>query len=127
MAGQLGAPLTISRETPLSVRAQLDGLGVEAAAEAAPPHRLTLLRMYPLGARVSDPRVAAPPSHASGDVPAAAVEVAAESVTELGLPGLVLAGTGARPAQRRGRSPAAGPTWTGARRCTAATASRPTR
>ncbi len=94
VAGQLGAPLAISRETPLSVRAQLDGLGVQAAAEAAPPHRLCGLRMYPLGARVSDPRAAAPPSHASGDVPAAAVAVAAESVAELGLPGLVLAGTG---------------------------------
>ena len=92
IAGQLAAELTISRETPLAVRGRLDGLGVEAAAEAAPPHRLTTLRMYPLGERVSDPRAAAPPSHTSGDVPAAAAEVAAESVAELGLPGLVLAG-----------------------------------
>ena len=92
IAGQLAGELTITRQTPLSVRGRLDGLGVEAAAEAAPPHRLTTLRMYPLGERVSDPRIAAPPSHPSGDVPAAAATVAAESVAELGLPGLVLAG-----------------------------------
>jgi CubicO group peptidase (beta-lactamase class C family) len=92
IAAQLTAELTVSRETPLSVRGQLDGLGVAAAAEAAPPHRLTTLRMYQLGDRVSDPRTAAPPSRASGDVPAAAATVAAESVAELGLPGLVLAG-----------------------------------
>jgi len=92
VAGQLAAELTITRQTPLSVRGRLDGLGVEAAAEAAAPHRLTTLRMYPLGERVSDPRAAAPPSHPSGDVPAAAAAVAAESVAELGLPGLVLAG-----------------------------------
>jgi CubicO group peptidase (beta-lactamase class C family) len=94
VAGRLGAALTVSRETPLSVRAQLDGLRVEAAAEAAPPHRLTKLRMYPLGTRVRDPRAAAPPSRTSGEVPAAAATVAEESVAELGLPGLVLAGTG---------------------------------
>ena len=92
ISGQLAAELTVTRETPLSVRGRLDGLGVEAAAEAAPPHRLTTLRMYQLGERVSDPRTAAPPSHRSGDVPAAAATLAADSVAELGLPGLVLAG-----------------------------------
>jgi hypothetical protein len=93
VAGQLDATLTVSRETPLSVRAQLDGLRVEAAADAVPPHRLTTLRMYQLGARVSDPRTGAPPSRTSGEVPAAAATAAEESVAELGLPGLVLAGT----------------------------------
>ncbi len=91
IAGQLAAELTVSRETPLSVRARLDGLAVEGAAEAAPPHRLTTLRVYPLGDRISDPRIAAPPSHPSGEVPAAAATVAAESFAELGLPGLVMA------------------------------------
>lgn len=94
VAGQLGAPLTVGRETPRSVRAQLDGLAVEAAAHAEPPHRLTALRMYRLGAQVSDPRVAAPPSRTAGQVPAAAATVAGESFAELGLPGLVLAGPG---------------------------------
>jgi CubicO group peptidase (beta-lactamase class C family) len=92
IAGQLAAELTVSRETPLGIRGRLDGLAVEAAAEAAPPHRLTTLRMYPLGDRVSDPRAAAPPSRTSGAVPAEAAVVAGESVAELGLPGLVLAG-----------------------------------
>jgi CubicO group peptidase (beta-lactamase class C family) len=92
VAGQLGAPLTVSRETPRSVRARLDGLAVEAAAHAEPPHRLTALRMYRLGAQVSDPRIAAPPSRMSGQAPAAAVTVTAESFAELGLPGLVMAG-----------------------------------
>lgn len=92
IAGQLAGELTVSRETPLSVRARLDGLAVEGAAEAAPPHRLTTLRMYPLGDRVSDPRMAAPPSHPSREVPAAAATVAAESFAELSLPGLVMAG-----------------------------------
>ncbi len=105
VAGQLGTELTISRETPLSVRARLDGLGVEAAAEAAPPHRLTLLRMYQLGARVRDPRAAAPPSRTSGDVPAAAAVLAEESVAELGLPGLVLAGTAPASAGPAGTAP----------------------
>jgi CubicO group peptidase (beta-lactamase class C family) len=94
IAGQLAAELTVSRETPLSVRARLDGLAVEGAAEAAPPHRLTTLRLYPVGDRVSDPRIATPPSHPSGEVPAAAATVAAESFAELGLPGLVMAGPG---------------------------------
>jgi CubicO group peptidase (beta-lactamase class C family) len=92
IAGQLAAELTVSRETPLSVRARLDRLGVEAVAAPAPPHRLTGLRVYQLPDRASDQRIAAPPSHPSGDVPAAAATVAAESVAELGLPGLVLAG-----------------------------------
>ncbi len=92
IAGQLATELTVTRETPLGVRGRLDGLGVEAAAEAAPPHRLTMLRMYQLPDRASDPRTAAPPSHPSGDVPAAAATLAADSVAELGLPGLVLAG-----------------------------------
>ena len=92
IAGQLATELTVSRETPLSVRGRLDRLGVEAAAAPAPPHRLTSLRMYQLPDRASDRRIAAPPSHTSGDVPAAAATVAAESVAELGLPGLVLAG-----------------------------------
>lgn len=101
VAGQLGAPLTVSRETPRGVRARLDGLAVEATAHAEPPHRLTALRMYRLGAQVSDPRLAAPPSRTSGEVPAPAATVAAESFAELGLPGLVMAG----PASSAGGDP----------------------
>ena len=92
VAAQLGAEFSISRETPLSVRGQLDGLALEAAAEADPPHRLTALRLYPVASRVSDPRTAAPGHRTSGAVPAAAAAVAGESFAESGLPGLVLAG-----------------------------------
>ena len=94
VAPQLRAELAVTTETPLQVRAQAGDLRIEAAAEPSPPYRLTGLRVYPLGKRVSDPRVAAPATRTSGDVPAQAATVAAESVAELGLPGLALAGAG---------------------------------
>jgi CubicO group peptidase (beta-lactamase class C family) len=75
-------------------QAQVGGLQIEAAAEPEPPHRLAMLRVYPIGRRVSDPRVAAPSSRTVGDVPAAALETADTALAELGLPGLVLAGLG---------------------------------
>jgi hypothetical protein len=88
----LGAELVTTLETPLRLRGRIGGLQLEAAVEADPPHRLTGLRLSPLGDRVTDPRVAAPSTRTSGEVPAAAVAVAEESLAELGLPGLVLAG-----------------------------------
>jgi CubicO group peptidase (beta-lactamase class C family) len=97
VAEQLRGELVVSVETPLGVRAQISGLRVEAAAEAAPPYRLTRLRVYPLGPRVTDPRVAEPPAEQAGAVPPAAARVAAESYAELGLPGLVIAGAPAGP------------------------------
>jgi hypothetical protein len=53
---------------------------------------------------VTDARVAAPSTRTSGEVPSAAVAVAEESLAELGLPGLVLAGApgGARPGDGTG-------------------------
>jgi CubicO group peptidase (beta-lactamase class C family) len=92
VAEQLRGELVVTAETPLAVRAEISGLRLEVAAQAAPPHRLTRLRLYPLGQRITDPRVAAPPTDASGTVPAAAAAVAAEAWAELGLPGLVIAG-----------------------------------
>jgi CubicO group peptidase (beta-lactamase class C family) len=53
-----------------------------------------MLRAYPVGGRVTDPRVAAPSSRTAGDVPSAAREAADTALAELGLPGLVLAGLG---------------------------------
>lgn len=88
----LHAELVMMLETPLRLRGQIGGLQLEAAAAADPPHRLTGLRLFPLGERVTDPRVAAPSTRTSGEVPAAAAAVAEESLAELGLPGLVLAG-----------------------------------
>ena len=88
----LRAELVTTLETPLRLRGQIGGLQLEAVVSADPPHRLTGLRLFPLGERVTDPRVAAPSTRASGEVPAAAAAVAEESFAGLGLPGLVLAG-----------------------------------
>jgi CubicO group peptidase (beta-lactamase class C family) len=91
-AAGLRAELVTTLETPLRLRGQIGGLQLEAVVAADPPHRLTGLRLFPLGERVTDPRVAAPSTRTSGAVPAAAAVVAEESFAELGLPGLVLAG-----------------------------------
>ena len=56
----------ITMVTPLRLRAQIGGMQLEAAAAADPPHRLTGLRLYPLGERVTDPRAAAPSTRTSG-------------------------------------------------------------
>jgi CubicO group peptidase (beta-lactamase class C family) len=88
----LRAELVTTLETPLRLRGQIGGLQLEAVVAADAPHRLTGLRLFPLGERVTDPRVAAPSTRTSGAVPAAAAAVAEESFAELGLPGLVLAG-----------------------------------
>ncbi len=92
VASRLREDLVIGLETPLRLRARVGGMQLEAASEAGPPHRLAGLRLYPLGERVTDARVAAPSTRTSGAVPAAAVAVAEESLAEIGLPGLVLAG-----------------------------------
>ena len=126
VAGQLGAPLAISRETPLSVRAQLDGLGVQAAAEAAPPHRLSgcgCTRWGPGSATRGPPRRPATRPATSRPRPS---RWPRNQWPSSACPAWCWPAPGP-PAQHRGRSPAAGPTWTAARRCTAATASRPTR
>jgi hypothetical protein len=94
-AGRLHDSLAVIAETPLSIRAEISGLRLEATAEAAPPYRLTLLRLYPLGQRVTDARVSDPPVATAGTVPGPAAQVTAESCAELGLPGLVVAGSDA--------------------------------
>jgi CubicO group peptidase (beta-lactamase class C family) len=87
--------LAVTFDGPLQARAQLSGsLQVHTAVEAGPPHRLTGLRFYPLGSRVTDSRIAAPPARTSGEVPAPVTEVADEAFPELGLVGLILAGRG---------------------------------
>jgi CubicO group peptidase (beta-lactamase class C family) len=92
VADRLRADLVVVRETPTYVRARISDLRVEAAVEPSAPHRMTSLRVYPAGERVTDVRVASPPGDVSGAVPPMAVEVAEESVRDLGLPGLALAG-----------------------------------
>lgn len=90
---QLRGELTVLTSEPLTVRAQVGDLQIDAVAEAAPAHRLTGTRLYPVGGRVADPRVAEPPAGRSdGDVPAAAIELADDALAEVGLPGLILGG-----------------------------------
>lgn len=92
VATRLREDLVVAETTPQRVRAQIADLRVEAAAEPDPPYRLTALRVYRLGQRVTDQRTAAAATRGSGDVPARAIQVAEESFDELGLVGLVLAG-----------------------------------
>ena len=64
-----------------------------AAADAAPPHLLTGLRGFPLGDRVTDPRVKDPlPARTLGDPRTGCAAVAAQARAELGVPALLLAG-----------------------------------
>ncbi|HEX4224934.1 MAG TPA: serine hydrolase domain-containing protein, partial [Pseudonocardiaceae bacterium] len=86
------AELLVRHASTAGVRAQLGDLRIEASTEPEPPHRFAALRLYPLGSRITDPRIAEPTTAISGDVPARVVELAETSLTELGLPGLILAG-----------------------------------
>jgi CubicO group peptidase (beta-lactamase class C family) len=92
-AEQLRDEVVLTAVEPRYVRAQVGGMQFEAAVEPAEPHRLDGLRVYPIGGKASDGRVAAPPSSAEGEPPAAALRVAAEAFTELGLVGLALSAT----------------------------------
>ncbi|HZC63422.1 MAG TPA: serine hydrolase domain-containing protein [Streptosporangiaceae bacterium] len=94
-APALREELTVVSQTPLAAQVRIGGLEVFASAAADPPHRLTGLLAVPLGHQITDPRVAAPPAaRRTGDVPATVEEIADESVAELGLPGLAMAGGG---------------------------------
>jgi CubicO group peptidase (beta-lactamase class C family) len=123
MAADLREEYVVTAETPLTAQVQLAGWQVNAVADAEPPHRLTGVGRLPLGSRITDARVAAPVTRISGQVPAAAAGAAAEAFTDLGLPGLVLAGGSPVGAGRdgagqygAGRDGAGdGPVWTLAR------------
>jgi CubicO group peptidase (beta-lactamase class C family) len=92
IAARLREELVVTQDDPLQARVRVGGIGFEAEAEAESPHRLRDFRAYPVGSRVTDARVAAPPISSSGAVPAAAAEAAARGFAELGLAGVVLAG-----------------------------------
>jgi CubicO group peptidase (beta-lactamase class C family) len=92
IAPRLREELVVTPDDPLMARARVGGIGFEAEAEAEPPRRLRDFRAYPVGSRVTDARVAAPPTSSSGAVPAVAAEAAALGFGELGLAGVVLAG-----------------------------------
>ena len=94
-APALREELTVVTVDPLTAQVRIGGLEVFASAAADPPHPLTGLMAVPLGRRITDPRVALPaPTRLAGDVPAGVEEIAEESLAELGLPGLALAGGG---------------------------------
>jgi hypothetical protein len=110
-AGLRGELVVIS-EAPLEAQVELAGLRLMAAADAAPPHRLTGLRGFPLGDRVTDPRVKDPtPARTLGDPPDGIAAVAGRARVELGVPALLLAGgdPGRAPWGRRHRAGRPGP------------------
>jgi CubicO group peptidase (beta-lactamase class C family) len=92
IAARLREELVVIQDDPLQARVRAGGIQFEAEAEAEPPHRLRDFRAYPVGSRVTDARVEAPPTSNSGAVPAAAAEAAVSGFGELGLAGVVLAG-----------------------------------
>jgi len=92
IAARLREEVVVAQDDPLHAHAQVGGIQFEADAESEPPHRLYGFRAYPVGSRVTDARVAAPPTSSSGAVPAVAAEAAARGFAELGLAGVVLAG-----------------------------------
>jgi CubicO group peptidase (beta-lactamase class C family) len=94
MAADLRDEYVVTLQAPLGAQVKFAGLQLLAAVEADPPHRVTRVRRFPLGSRIAGARGAGLAPRAVGEVPEAAREIAAGSVTELGLPGLILAGGG---------------------------------
>ena len=101
MAADLRAELVVISAAPLEAVVHLAGLRYFAVADATPPHRLIGLRGFPLGDRITDPRVKAPPpartlgelpGEMAGEMAGGVVGLAEEACAELGLPALVLAG-----------------------------------
>ncbi len=105
MAADLRAELVVLSAAPLEAVVQLAGLRYYAVADATPPHRLVGLRGFPLGDRITDPRVKAPPpprtfgeppgemtGEMTGEMVGEVAALAAEASAELGLPALLLAG-----------------------------------
>ena len=79
---------------PLAAQIRCPGLKLFVRVDADPPHLVTRVRRFPLGSRIVGSPGRALVSDTVGEVPAAAREMAADAATELGLPGLVLAGGG---------------------------------
>ena len=92
LSPEIRKELTVYGATPLTARVRLGGLDIIAATAAEPPHLLTGAQVFPVGSRITDPRMAEPATGAAGPVPAAAAAAADAAVADMGLPGLVLAG-----------------------------------
>ena len=70
MAADLRAELVVISQGPLEAQVQLAGLRYFAVADATPPHRLIGLQGFPVGDRITDPRVKAPPpARTLGELP----------------------------------------------------------
>ena len=93
VSARLRQELVVTQDDPLHARARAGGIQFEADVQPEPPHKLVSLRVYAVGSEVTDPRVAKPPTSRSGTVPVVAAETATAGFGELGLPGVVLAGT----------------------------------
>jgi CubicO group peptidase (beta-lactamase class C family) len=92
-APDLRGDLVVVDQAPLAVRARIADTELFAAAEESPPHRLISIQPIPLGSRITDARVAAPPpARILGDVPAGATPIADEAFAELRPAALVIAG-----------------------------------
>src|SRR5580704_2342694 len=97
MAADLRTDLVVISQGPLEAQIQLAGLRYYAAADANPPHRLIGLQGFPVGDRITNPLVKAPPpprtlGELPGDMAGGVVGLAEEACADLGLPALVLAG-----------------------------------
>ena len=97
MAADLRTDLVVISQGPLEAQVQLAGLRYFAAADATPPHRLIGLQGFPVGDRITNPLVKAPPpprtlGELPGEMAGRVVGLAEEACAELGLPALVLAG-----------------------------------
>lgn len=92
----LRGELTVIGQAPLEALVQLSGARYVAIVTPDPPHRLIGLRGFPLAERITDPRVKDPPPvRSTGQPPPGITAVAVQARTDLGLPGLLLAGGGA--------------------------------
>ena len=97
MAADLRTDLVVISQGPLEAQVQLAGLRYYAAADATPPHRLIGLQGFPVGDRITNPLVKAPPpprtlGELPGEMAGGVVGLAEEACADLGLPALVLAG-----------------------------------
>ncbi|HEY1665884.1 MAG TPA: serine hydrolase [Trebonia sp.] len=92
LAPAMREELVIISATPCTARGRLSGHLVMAVTEARPPYRLLAVQERRLGERINDPRTAAPPAAATGQVPGQVPALAADVSARLGLVGLSLAG-----------------------------------
>jgi CubicO group peptidase (beta-lactamase class C family) len=92
VTADLREELVIARRSSQAVRVRIGRLDVVAVADGK-THKLTGLRGLPDGSWINDPRATAPSTRTSGDGPGWVGDLSRSMFGELGLPGLVLAGS----------------------------------